>query len=132
LVPHHSKFSLRVKSANKFSLPLYTQLSGSDNKIYLVIWSSTFTMQNMFHPFIEFICWLHTTSKKLFASTKLVFVIEALNISCELDMIGFMNLSKFQTTNTHKITQYNLSHKILGQFICDECVPIRHIMSHRC
>jgi len=62
--------------------------------------------------------------KKMFALTKLVFVIEGLNISSELDVIGFINLRKFQTTDTHQITQYNLNDKILGQFICDESVPI--------
>jgi len=44
----------------------------------------------------------------VFALTKLVFVIEALNISCELDMTGFMDLRKLQTTNTYQITQYRV------------------------
>jgi len=66
-------------------------------------------MQNMYHLFIERICWLHTTiGKKLLALTKLVFVIEALNVSCEFDITGFMDLRKLQTTNTHQITQYRV------------------------
>jgi hypothetical protein len=45
----------------------------------------------------------------------------------KLDMIGFINLRKFQITNTHQVTQYNPSRKILDQFICDKSVSIRHI-----